>query len=301
MKLGIVVVYLFNEKSAPLLDVHLRHIAQHTQAPYVIYAGVNRLAPAYRQRLAEHPNVRLCACPETDLRGGPEHAFYLEHLVKRAIEDGVTHIVTLHLDSFPIRSGWAEELAGRLSDTCALATIDRINTACLFFRRDFYLTYHPTFLLSEAERADPTFRQYLAEHDPAQHSGIGYGFTAYANGLSWYYLKRDAPVLQPQSAWTFDGLIFHVGGAVRLGEGHAGVRVDPDRRRLYRWLMAARFLLPPGVRAFLWARAGALGRSFKERMETEYHVQNIEQFVQHPELLDREGNDKDAGPRLPPG
>ncbi|MGA9347920.1 MAG: hypothetical protein WBW48_03855 [Anaerolineae bacterium] len=219
MKLGIAVVYLFDEQSELLLDVHLGQIEKYTQVPYTIYGSVNRLAYKFRQRLAHHPEVRICECPETNLRGGDEHAYYLDHLVKIAAEDGASHIVTLHLDSFPIRGGWAEELAGRLSESCVIATIERINTACLFFHRDFYLHHCPTFRLSEAECADPKYQQYLKQHNPTPHSGVGYGFMAYSKGLSWYYLQDTIGGSQVDRGKIYDDMIFHLQGAIRLGEG----------------------------------------------------------------------------------
>jgi hypothetical protein len=136
-----------------------------------------------------------------------------------AAQDGATHIVTLHLDSFPIRTGWAQDLAGSLSDSCVFATIDRINTACLFFHRGFYLSYRPNLRPSVEERASPRYKQYVQEWDPLQHSGIGYGFKAYSEGLSWRYLKLSARLDEANVFGLVHGdLVFHLGGATVLGE-----------------------------------------------------------------------------------
>lgn len=219
MKLGIVAVYLFGEQNEGLLDLHLSQIEKHTQVPHTIYGSVNRLLPKYRQRLEREERVRVCECPATELRDGEEHAYYLDHLTKLAVEDGASHIVTLHLDSFPIRSGWAVELAGRLSNSCVLATIERIDTACLFFHRDFYLKYHPTFRLPVEERASSSFGEYIREWNPVQHTGIGYGYKAYSEGLSWSYLKLSTQDGESRRfGRVYDDLIFHLKGATIVGE-----------------------------------------------------------------------------------
>ena len=219
MKLGIVAVYLFGEQNEGILDLHLSQIEKHTQVPYSIYGSVNRLLPKYRQRLERENRVQVCECPATELRDGEEHAYYLDHLVKLAVEDGASHIVTLHLDSFPIRSCWAMELAGRLSKSCVLATIDRIDTACLFFHRDFYLRYHPTFRLSVEECASSGFAAYIREWDPVQHTGIGYGYKAYSEGLSWSYLRlTQQDGNSRRFGRAYDDMIFHLKGATIVGE-----------------------------------------------------------------------------------
>jgi len=221
MKLGIVVVYLVEEKNKKLLDLHLRQIEEHTRVPYRIYASTNRLSPDFRPRLEQHPHVQICKCPTTTLRGSEENSFYLEHLVKMAIKDNATHLVTLHVDSFPVRSGWAQELAKKLSEQCVLAAIMRKedndqkpHPACLFFHRDFYLTYHPTFRVSRFELSSPKYKQYVQEFKHIGDSGVGYGFKTYSEGLSWYpLLKSNRREEHYLFASIYGDLVFHLGSA----------------------------------------------------------------------------------------
>ena len=219
MKLGIAVVYLFGDENAPLLDVHLSQIERHTTVPYTIYGSVNRLDPRYRRRLEHAPRVRICDVPDTGLRGGAEHAHYLDHLIKAAIDDGASHVVTMHLDSFPIRSGWAEELAATLSGTCVFATLQNIQTACFFFHREFYLQHRPALWPLVQPGMARRYREYVRTERPDQHSGTGYGFTAYANGLRWYYLRptsHDPYASDYPLIW--DNIMFHLGATVGAGE-----------------------------------------------------------------------------------
>jgi hypothetical protein len=149
--------------------------------------------------------------------------------VKAAIEDGASHVVTLHVDSFPVRSGWAEELADKLSDSSVFATLDsyeRINTACLFFQRDFYLKYHPKLLLSDSEVSHPECKKFFRLMNIyKRHSGNGYGFKAYSEGLAWYYLP-DSTNYEARDAHgrIYDDMIFHLIGAVRIGDNIGAVR-----------------------------------------------------------------------------
>lgn len=212
-KLGIVGVYLVEEEDGGLLDLHLRQIEKHTRSPYTIYGTANRLLPQFRERLVQHPKVRISACPTTDLREGAEHAYYLEHLIRVAVEDGVSHVVTLHVDSFPIRTGWEEELAAKLTASCAFVTIEQINTACLFFHRDFYLRYGPTLLLAKETKATLAYQQYLEKFNTRRHSGVGYGFKAYVEGLTWDYLPESTNI--QGHGKVYSDLIFHLVGTAR--------------------------------------------------------------------------------------
>jgi hypothetical protein len=216
MKLGIVVVYLVSPENEKLLDLHLDQIKKFTSVSYTIYGSINRLLPYFRQKLAKHPEITICTCQDTEERGAAEHAHYLEQLTKFAIEDGATHIVTMHVDSFPIRHHWAEELVEMVNGSVAFATIENINTACLFFTRDFYLRHQPRFTLSPKEHASTEYWKYQNDYNPIPHSGIGYGFRAHTRRLSWHYLRKSAQSSQGFCC-IYDNMIFHLVAASDVG------------------------------------------------------------------------------------
>jgi len=216
MRLGIVVVYLIKKENEGLLDLHLSQIERFTNVPYTIYGSVNRLLPEFRIKVERHPKVKICDYPTTLLRSDEEQAFYLENLVREAIGDGASHIVTMHVDSFPIRSGWAEVLAGKLSETRVFAAPYYGNyTACLFFQRDFYLNYRPAFRLSEVDLCSEKYKKFCRKFDHIPHAGVGYFFKAYSEGLSWHPLlesnKGNAHFIFMTS--IYDDLVFHLNAA----------------------------------------------------------------------------------------
>lgn len=273
MKLGIVVVYLVSEENEKLLDLHLKQIERYTKVPYTIYGSANRLLPQFLHKLQQHPKVKMCECPTTDLRGAEEHCFYLEHLVKEAIEDGVSHIVTLHVDSFPIRSGWVEELANKLSNSCMLATVTfGAYTACLFFHRGFYLKHHPTFLLSETERFSEKYMQFLEEFEHILHSGIGYCFKAYSEGFTCYLLRRTNKSNTRYGFFSniYDDIIFHLGGAAYSEDNqspkNAVVLKKSSSSPPLKWGQEAiRLIIPEPMRQWACSSLGiAINRIFLE-------------------------------------
>lgn len=101
--LGILVVYfLKDDGDLPLLRLHLDRIARHTHVPYTLYAVANRVSPKARALIETQPNVRICEVPPTDLRASREHGYYLDAILPIALADGVSHVCTLDVDSFPI-------------------------------------------------------------------------------------------------------------------------------------------------------------------------------------------------------
>jgi hypothetical protein len=180
-----------------------------------------------------------------------------------------------------------EELAGRLTAQTVLATIDRINTACLFFDREFYLTHHPTFLLTPEEEANPAYRRYLKEHDPNPHSGIGYGFMAYRNGKSWHYLRHTTRKVPDSAGRIYDDMIFHLGGAVRIGEPFtqpSGILTSARWGRFMKGVAAfARAVTPRPIRAFLVGLFGPVIQRVVDRPQFTLHAREIRQFLEDPE------------------
>ncbi|MFC1483672.1 hypothetical protein ACFL6Q_01325 [Candidatus Neomarinimicrobiota bacterium] len=248
MKLGIIVVYMVREENERLLDLHLHQIEKHTHCPYTIYGTANRLLPQFRRKLEEHPNIKICEFPATDLRTHYEHAYYLDRLVQAAIEDGVSHVVTLHVDSFPIRTDWIQIMTDQLSAACPLVSVMRQeindlkpNTAGLCFNRDFYLDYQPTFLLSNAERSSKQYQEYCAACDHLTDSGVGYGFKIFSEGLSWYPLMRSNEVEDHAHLGSiYHDIIYHLSYAARR------VTLTPaDRIKIPQFFRGIRSVLIP--------------------------------------------------------
>lgn len=230
--LGIAVVYLVSERNERLLDLHLSQIEKNTTVPYTIYGSANRLLPKFRATLAKTPNVKICECETFDISTWTnrhirrkeikcEHSSYLEQLIKHAIEDGVSHVAILHVDSFPIKSGWAEKLASRLSEKCVLAAILRDQnadrkplTACMLFHKDFYLKYKPRLLPTEQELSSPEYQRYQMEVPHMKDSGSGYGFKIFTEGLTWSPLTRSNKGCEHFfSLGVYDELVFHLSAA----------------------------------------------------------------------------------------
>ncbi len=226
MNLGIVVIYQIREGNEKLLDLHLSMIDRHTRLPYTIYASANKLPAPLREKLEAHAHVTICDFPTTDLTGSMEHSYYLDRLVKTATDAGASHVATLHVDSFPIRSDWVQVLTGVLSRSCVLAAVVadeasdfKPHTSCLLFTREFYLEHQPTFRLTDAERATETYDRYRQRFPHKWDSGVGYGFRAFAAGLTWHPLRRSNKGRDRFGiANIYGDLIFHLGGAIRFTE-----------------------------------------------------------------------------------
>ena len=237
-QLGIVVVYLVNKDDGGLLDLHLEKIEEHTHIPYTIYASTSRLLPHFIARLENHSNIKLCEYPATDLRGFKEHAYYLDRLVQSAIDDGVSHVALLNVDSFPIRTGWAEIMAEHLSDSCLVAAVKRVENLdnkphpCgILLHRDFIVKYNARINLTDDELMSPHCQQYLKETSVISDTGAGYGYKLYAEGLSWYPLLRSN---KAQDHYIISGiygdLIYHLGGAARGKKIHLPERLQMESR-----------------------------------------------------------------------
>jgi hypothetical protein len=258
MKLGIAVVYLVPEGNEPLLDLHLDRVVRHTGVPFTIYGAVNR-PTAWLARKLSLPFARICEVEPTDRRGPAEHAYYLDRLLLEAVRDGATHLSTLHVDSFPVRDGWAEALAGQLAPTTPFAaavrneTVDfKPFTAAILARADFLESYRPTLLLAPEEAATRAYRRYRRTFPHHPDSGVGWGFTAWREGLGWLPLTRSNRGQDHAHFGTIHGdIFFHLGAASWTRKDFPG-SVAPTA--VLRW----RARLAPALRRLLpaWAKEG---------------------------------------------
>lgn len=221
MKLGIVVVYLVSEDNEKLLNIHLEKIIENTAAPFALYAGTNMLLPQFVDKLKQYSFINLCDCNKyegknEERRGAKEHSHYLEQLIKIAINDGVTHIVILHPDSFPIKVGWEKHLAKKLSESSVLASIFPAMSGCTFFTRDFYAKYEPRLLPSAQEESSTSWINFQKANQAINlvETGMGYSYKAYLEKLTWYRLKRtNKGEYHNHFGSIFDDIIFHLGSA----------------------------------------------------------------------------------------
>lgn len=226
MKLGIVVVYMVQEQHDELLALHLDRIRRHTRVPYSIHGCPTRiLHPRFRERLEARNDVVLHDLGDTPLRGAREHSWYLDRLVRAALADGVTHVVTLHVDSFPVAGDWVERLRAQLTPGRAFVTMQGIDTACLFFAREFHESHSPGFFVSESETSSPEYGELIRRRRVLEHSGTGYALAAWRAGLDWGELVETGRREWTQGPGIHGGIVFHLQGAVRLGA--AAARPNP--------------------------------------------------------------------------
>jgi len=244
MKLGIAVVYLVKEENEPLLDLHLAQIEKHTSVPYTIYGSANRLLPSLRAKIEKNPRITICDIPTSTARSSAEHAYYLDALLKVAVDEGATHLATMHVDSFPVKDGWVEELDGQLDERTVLAGVmreevndDKPHPSLVFFTTEFYREYSPRILGSDEDRESSAFKRYLEEVGCLDDGGVGLGFKIHSEGLSWVKLTRSNKADDHYTMGSVYGdVTFHLGAAARDNKVFIGDALtedmSPTRRRV---------------------------------------------------------------------
>lgn len=248
MKLAILVVYMVQPKSEKILDLHLEYIEKYTD-DYMIYASMNKLLPEFQDKLINHPRVKICSFETTQKTGAAEHSYYLEKLAAAAVADGASHLVMLHVDSFPVMPGWAERLAEAATGKCVLATttlkgVPNKPSACLFFTRAFYLAHGPALLLSEAEQASKELQDFEKEFAVyVPDSGMRYFFKAWQEGCTWHGLER---INKQGGSAVYGDMIFHLEKAYIMG-GLEGKEIHPLQKRLRGLLNSLKYLVWPFI------------------------------------------------------
>lgn len=221
--LGILVVYfLKDDRDLPLLRLHLERIARHTHVPYTLYAVANRVSHRARALIEAQPNVRICEVPPTNLRASREHGYYLDAILPIALADGVSHVCTLDVDSFPIADDWVDVIVRAAPPASGLAGVLRSENgdvalphpSCVLARREFFEEHRPTF--SPDSDYTPEFRAFLRATEQAADTGIHLGYVLWRNRLPWGHLARTN-VRNPHylMAGIYADVVFHLGSAGR--------------------------------------------------------------------------------------
>jgi len=220
MKAGIIAVYIVTPELEGLFRLHLKQIKKNTSCSYNIYCLIKEMPAQLKNELENDPTFIICSCPKTDLKSHFEHSYYLEYLTKTAIDDNCNYIVTLHLDSFPVNNDWVEKLIKINSNGYNVICPDIMYTSCLFFNKEFYNKYHPTYLIPGNEVNSGEYKKFIKEQHPTLHSGSGYLFACYVNKLTSYFMNET--VTNNNSDWVMDyeniyeDIIYHLGQIVQL-------------------------------------------------------------------------------------
>jgi hypothetical protein len=225
VKLGVCCVYFYGSDSGWLLDLQLRYIAKTLAGyDYTVYAAANRLEPELRGILQSTPNVKIVTLPAFDGEGSFEHAFYLDLLLRRAVDEGCSHLATLDCDSFPVLPDWPAVLLRRMGKLRLAAVLrsENLDTALphpcgLFMERSFLLEHEPRLLPAKAEMAaDPSFQEFLRVNGQRPDTGIGYGYVLWCAREPWLRLtrsnRRNPHFLM---AGVYGDVFFHLGASSR--------------------------------------------------------------------------------------
>jgi hypothetical protein len=225
VKLGICCVYFYGPDSRWLLDLQLRYIADTLSGyDYTVYAAANRLQPDLRRILEGTLHIKIVPLPQFKGEGSMEHACYLDQLLRRAADDGCTHLATVDSDSFPVLPDWPEVLLRRM-DRTRLAAVLRTESRdtwlphpCgLFMDRSFFLEHAPRMFPPKSERrSNASFKEFLRETDQRIDTGIGYGYVLWKSKEPWLPLIRSNRC-NPHflMAGIYGGVFFHLGASSR--------------------------------------------------------------------------------------
>jgi hypothetical protein len=240
IKLGIACVYFYGKDDVWLLDLQLRYIKETTGATdYTIYAGAARLQEHLKRQLQSIDQVRVIDLPTFSGTGNREHAYYLNLLVRAAVEDGCTHVATLDADSFPVLEDWPSRLIDALGESRRFAAVHRTEnldtflphpSGC-FMSRSFVEEYDPDFLPSDSEQSSSKFQEFLAATNQRSDTGIGYAFHLWKNQEPWLRLERsNMKDLHCLMAGIYGGVFFHVGASSRSPTFSGEARTLPSMR-----------------------------------------------------------------------
>lgn len=207
-----------NENDDELLKIHLDFIKKNTPQNFTIYAAANRLHKHLKRRLENEDAVQICDIPTTNLRISYENSYYLEELIKIAIEDSCTHIAFFHPDSFPIKYNWFQKIIDNVKNNLVFASIvsdigtnNKPHSSFILFPIDFYSNYNPKLIPENDELKSNSFKDYVAKYKTIFETGIGYGYCLYQKNIPFHkLLVSNKKFVHKNFAIIYDDLIFHL-------------------------------------------------------------------------------------------
>lgn len=239
IKLGIACVYFFRDEDAWILDLQLDFIEQTTDVEFVVYAATTRLQEPLKQVLAARDYVTIVDMPPFEGVGGPEHGFFLTHLVHHAAEDGCTHICTLDCDSFPVKRGWPGLLIQKMESDYEIAAVfrsenmdrDLPHPCGAFMTKDIAMLEGLQFWPDAEIQNSDAFQQYRRETGQRFDTGIGLGFSLWRANKPWLKLLRsNTRDLHFIMAGVYGGAFFHLGASSRRPAFNLDFRTKPHLR-----------------------------------------------------------------------
>ncbi|HAC63201.1 MAG TPA: hypothetical protein DCF68_06580 [Cyanothece sp. UBA12306] len=210
-RIAFLVVYVFDENTRPLFDIHLEKLRCHTSVEFRIFAAAHKLTPEHQNYVLANPEIELVDCEvPSGYHVRLEHSHCLNTLAKYAMSKNFTHCMSLHLDSFPVKDRWLEILVERLNCGAKLAVVvPNGYSAGLLFTRQYFEKYKPNMLISDGERETETFKKFIKTFPHFDHveTGLGYIYRAWCEGLPWLQIETD------ENRKIYGGLLFHMVGA----------------------------------------------------------------------------------------
>ena len=209
-RVAFLVVYVFDDNTRPLFDIHLERIRRHTSVEFRIFAAAHKLSPENQKYILANPEIEIVDCnvpAKYSVR--QEHSHCLMALAEHAMPQ-FTHCMTLHLDSFPIVDGWLETLLEQLDRGSSLAVIvPNGYSAGLLFSKLYFEQYQPQMLVSDEERETNVFNNFVETFPNLDHveTGLGFIYRAWCEGLPWIKIDTD------ENRKIYGGLLFHMVGA----------------------------------------------------------------------------------------
>ena len=225
-RVAFLVVYVFDDNTRPLFDIHLERLRRHTKSEFRIFAAAHKLSQENQKYVLANPEIEIVDCQvpvEYSVR--QEHSHCLMTLAEYAMSRKFTHCMSLHLDSFPIVDGWLETLLKQLDGGGTLAVVvPNGYSAGLLFSREYFEKYQPNMLVSDEERETEAFNNFIKAFPNIDHveTGLGFIYRAWCEGLAWIKIETD------ENRKIYAGLLFHmVGATYRTWSDVTPIRSEP--------------------------------------------------------------------------